>query len=95
MTVLNRLKEAFPDKINEKAVYTSFKIAPKATIYVDHASPQIAKIRSTCFQHFPNGKELENYIKSNSIKIVESESHPDAHIDILHIEQVINIINKT
>lgn len=94
MTLLKKLKNAFPDKINEKAVYTAFKIAPKATIYVDHASPQIAKIRVTCFQHFPNGRELERYIKSQSIKTVESKFHPDAHVDILHIDQIIDIIKR-
>ena len=92
MTLLQRLKDAFPDKINEMVVYTSFKIAPKATIYVDHASPQIAKIRTTCFQHFPNGQKLENFIKLKSIKTVESNSHPDAHVNISQIDEVINII---
>jgi hypothetical protein len=94
MTLLGKLKEAFPDKINEKVVYTSFKISSKATIYVDHAIPHIAKIRTTCFQNFPNGKLLEEYIKKNNIAAVESKSHPDVLIGIEHIDQVIKIITN-
>jgi hypothetical protein len=94
MSVLEKLKNAFPQKINEKVVYTSFKISPKATIYVDHASPNIAKIRTTCFQNFPNGRLLDEYVKKNKIKTVESKSHPDALVGIDHIDQIIKIIQN-
>jgi hypothetical protein len=94
MILLNKLKDAFPDKINSRKKYNSFTIAPNATIYVDHSSPHIAKIRTTCFKHFPNGKELEQFIITNSIKTVESSSHPDAHVEMSYIDQVINIIKK-
>ena len=94
MSLLSKLKEAFPDKVNERVVYTAFEIATKAIIYVDHANPRIAKIRTSCLANFPNGKELENYVNRNNIKTIESKSHPDVIIGIEHVDQIIKIIKK-
>jgi len=92
MNVLNKLKRAFPDGIQERAVYTSFKLRRGATIYVAHNNDNIARINSNCFKNFPNYHDLERYILENNIPIRDTKSHPDAEIDGKHIDPIISII---
>jgi len=94
MNVLNRLKKAFPNSFEEKAVYTAFRIGPRATIYVGHNNSDIARINEKYLKNFPNAPELARYISQNRIQIMPSKSHPDALIDISHIDSVIKIIRK-
>ena len=57
-----------------------------------HRTSNVAQIRITACKYFPNGDELESYIRNNNIRIKESKYHPDAIIDNTHIDNIIRII---
>ncbi len=92
MNVIEKLKIAFPARFKEMAIYTAFNISNKATIYVDHNNNNIAKIRTTCFCNFQNGHKIKEYINIHKLPTRDNKSHPDAYIDIYHIDNIINII---
>ena len=95
MTVLDKLKNAFPNLYYETKEDHNFSFCRGATIYVRKTKKEglnTARIHSMYMKNFPNSRELAHYVEKHGVPKDSSKSHPDYKFGLEHVEELITIL---
>ena len=98
MTVLDKLKEAFPELYYETKGDHNFSFCRGATIYVRKTKKEglnTARIHSLYMKNFPNSRELSHYVERHEVPKDPSKSHPDYKFGLEHVEELITILKDS
>ena len=94
--VLSRLVEAFGDRLRTTRRYYQFHLRVGGTIYIRRRFPagfeNVARIRDTALQNFPNGKELDSYLVGEDMQCEPNGRWDEYMVGPEHIEDVIGIL---
>lgn len=96
MTVLDKLKSAFPDLYYETKGDHNFSFHRGATIYVRKTKEGLntARIHSLYMKNFPNSQELAHYVEKHRVPKDPSKSHPDYRFGLEHVDELIAILKQ-
>ncbi len=93
--VLSRLVEAFGDRLRVTKFYYQFHLQVGGTIYVRRypvGFENLAQIRETAVENFPNGRELDSYLVGEDVPCEPNGSRHEFVVGPEHIEEVIAIL---